>query len=1528
MPTLNCVRHLLSRWLFALLALLVGPPTCLHAQMPRAAFLPGTGVNITRPSGSFIPRSIAVDRVGNLYVLDSFEGAVYRLTPNGASWTEMVVGGNLKWSRALAVTPDGTVYVTTHSNNGARSHCVFKYTLKADASGYTETLLADATVFAFNEVNSMTVDAAGNLYFGEGSVGTRLIKATLQADQSYTYAVLRSGFGWCGGVAVDDQGNVFYSEAGANSLWKATPQGAGYTFTRIGTWGGANVCGLAFGPGGHLYAKLGMSNYTLTLFLPSGASYLQVPLQGDMGSASSLGIDGSGCFYASRDGGGAIQKLDLSRTPSLTFPNTLVGATSASQTVSVVNLGDAPLELSVPASGTNPTLTGDFLLSAGGTCPSIPVGGTAATLATGARWTLNPAFKPTAGGSRTGALTLDLNHLGAPSTHVINLNGTGEPVAVLPASLPGGQVAQAYSQQITAAGAAGPYTFFVSSGSLPPGLTLTTDGALTGTPTAAGSFSFVVKGASAGGEEGATSYTVGIAKGVATVTQQTFSASYTGKRPTPQWSTVPPGLGLSPGFASMSGEMIVPGVYDVFASVVDPNWKGSANGSFTITKAPLVVKAQDQTRPFGAANPPLSYTMTGFVNGETQATATSGQPGLSTTADAASPRGDYPITASIGSLTAANYSFSFLPGTLHVTKGAATVTLDAASLSRTYTGSAQAVTATTVPDGIPVTFTYNGSATAPTNAGTYSVVASAENDTLFGTVTGTLVIAKANASITLGSLNPTYTGAPLAATATTVPANLKVDFTYAGSATVPMAVNSYAVVGTINDTNHQGTASGTLRVAPAPLTVKADDLSRVHGMANPTLTYTLVGLRGTDTPATAVTGVPVLSTSADVASAVGAYPIVLTVGTLTSTNYTLAPADGTLTVIKAPATVTLGALSHTYSGAPLAATASTTPDGLLVQITYNGSATAPTAAGSYAVVATIHHDRYQGTATGTLVIAKAKATITLGNLVQTYAGVPLGISATTQPAGLKVEFAYEGNPAMPAAAGLYKVLATVRDANYEGVLGGGFQIQPALLTVTAEDARKEVGRPNPVLTYVITGFRGADTLAKATQGVPVLSTSATEASPVGTYPIQVQQGTLTAANYALAFVNGTLTVSKGTVSILLGGLRQAYTGTPRVVTATTVPAGLTVKITYDGSPTAPTAAGEYGVEARIEDSSYRGRVSGTLTIEKAVATVNLGGLAQTYDGSPRVVTVSTTPADLKVLVTYGGGAAPTGAGAYAVSAVVQDPNHVGVASGTLQVAKAPVEVVLEAPSQWHAGQSVDLVARVRAPGVLSGAVDFLADDLRMGSASLDGGRAKYGCSSLTQGSHALRAVFKGDANLLEGRSDLTPTKVLPPAVSLTPTAASLSLPSQGSASTTLAVQSLGVLTAPVTLSATGLPNGLQAVFSTTTLAPGSLPATVDVRFTPGGSLLARVEATSFSGGSLFLACGILALPLASRRRRKLLLVSAATLLLAVGFVACGGGSKSGVPSTPAVASGTYVVTLSATSGTTVIGTTTVTLNVL
>jgi len=73
-------------------------------------------------------------------------------------------------------------------------------------------------------------------------------------------------------------------------------------------------------------------------------------------------------------------------------------------------------------------------------------------------------------------------------------------------------------------------------------------------------------------------------------------------------------------------------------------------------------------------------------------------------------------------------------------------------------------------------------------------------------------------------------------------------------------------------------------------------------------------------------------------------------------------------------------------------------------------------------------------------------------------------------------------------------------------------------------------------------------------------------------------------------------------------------------------------------------------------------------VNKATATVALSNLSQTYDGSAKPATVTTTPAGLTVGITYDGSAtAPTAVGTYAVVATINDANYSGSASGTLTI---------------------------------------------------------------------------------------------------------------------------------------------------------------------------------------------------------------------------------------------------------------------
>ena len=124
-------------------------------------------------------------------------------------------------------------------------------------------------------------------------------------------------------------------------------------------------------------------------------------------------------------------------------------------------------------------------------------------------------------------------------------------------------------------------------------------------------------------------------------------------------------------------------------------------------------------------------------------------------------------------------------------------------------------------------------------------------------------------------------------------------------------------------------------------------------------------------------------------------------------------------------------------------------------------------------------------------------------------------------------------------------------------------------------------------------------------------------------------------------------------------------------------------------------------------------LTAVFAVGRAVATVTLGGLAQVYDGTAKPVGVETDPAGLVVAVTYdGGGEAPTGAGRYAVRAVVEDDVWVGAAEGVLEIAKGAQSIAFPEIGDQSVTNTVALDATassglavsyaVEGPGVLDG----------------------------------------------------------------------------------------------------------------------------------------------------------------------------------------------------------------------------------
>jgi hypothetical protein len=193
--------------------------------------------------------------------------------------------------------------------------------------------------------------------------------------------------------------------------------------------------------------------------------------------------------------------------------------------------------------------------------------------------------------------------------------------------------------------------------------------------------------------------------------------------------------------------------------------------------------------------------------------------------------------------------------------------------------------------------------------------------------------------------------------------------------------------------------TGSANIVAATLTVAATDASIVYGDAVPSLTYTITGFVGTEN-SSLVTGSPAESTTATTGSGAGSYPVTVTQGTLSAPNYVFGFDNGTLLIRKASATVTLGTLAFTFDGTTKSTTTTVSPSGLTVSLFYNGSATSPSVAGTYTVLAVVNDANYEGGATGIMTITKTVAPSTVpgdlngdGKVDQADALIALRISA-------------------------------------------------------------------------------------------------------------------------------------------------------------------------------------------------------------------------------------------------------------------------------------------------------------------------------------------------------------------------------------------------------------------------------------------------------------------------------------------------------------------------------------------------------
>jgi hypothetical protein len=291
----------------------------------------------------------------------------------------------------------------------------------------------------------------------------------------------------------------------------------------------------------------------------------------------------------------------------------------------------------------------------------------------------------------------------------------------------------------------------------------------------------------------------------------------------------------------------------------------------------------------------------------------------------------------------------------------------------------------------------------------------------------------------------------------------------------------------------------------------------------------------------------------------------------------------TQSIARAPATVALDDLVHTFDGTSKSAIAITTPPDLAVTITYEGSETSPTSAGTYEVIATISDPDYSGTITGSLEIQKANALVAIDEVPVEYDGSPKIASATTDPPGLNVVFLYDDSPNPPVNAGNYPITAVIDSENYSGSATGSRVITPAPVTIILGDLSQPYdGNPKSVSITTVPPGVAADVVftnvpSPVETGGHAFTASSADSNYVGT-------------------ATGSLEITKGEITITLSSLQQQFDGTPKPVTYTTSPEGQVAVVTYDDSPDPPTVPGSYLVSAFVDNAHYTGSVTGTLVI--------------------------------------------------------------------------------------------------------------------------------------------------------------------------------------------------------------------------------------------------------------------------------------------------------------------------------------------
>ena len=315
--------------------------------------------------------------------------------------------------------------------------------------------------------------------------------------------------------------------------------------------------------------------------------------------------------------------------------------------------------------------------------------------------------------------------------------------------------------------------------------------------------------------------------------------------------------------------------------------------------------------------------------------------------------------------------------------------------------------------------TLNTSATTASHvAGNpYSITASgaADTDYTISYVAGTLTVTPVGLTITADNQTKAY-GAPLpaltasyagfvngdsASSLTTGPA---VSTTATASSHVSGSPYPITAAGAVDADYTISYAPGALTVTPVGLTITADSKTKAYGVALPALTASYAGLVNGDTPASLATA-PTLTTTATGASHVAGNPYSITASGAADTDYTISYVPGTLTVTRAPLTITaqnktmvlnavaLPALTVSYN----AFVNGDTWASLTTQTSISTTATTASPIGTYSITASgaVGSDYAISYVPGNLSVVFAPSTTSCGGVVGRTVLQPVNLDSTS-----------------------------------------------------------------------------------------------------------------------------------------------------------------------------------------------------------------------------------------------------------------------------------------------------------------------------------------------------------------------------------------------------------------------------------------------------------------------------------------------------------------------------------------------------